>query len=252
MKAVLLQTDIAWGDPDVNIKAAQAMIDRYPGADLYVLPEMFTTGFATQRDARLDEDPERTVAWMQSVARARDCAVAGSVAMREDGKCYNRFFFVTPDSVTKYDKRHLFSYGGENDRFTAGDDRVVVEYKSVRFLLLVCYDLRFPVWARNCGDYDAIILVANWPDVRQEAWDTLTKARAIENQCFMISVNRSGADPVCNYQGGSTLYNPYGNIIVRCKDYAADAVEGEIDMSMLEDFRAKFPVLADADEFKLI
>lgn len=252
MKTVLLQTDIVWGDPESNIRNAQAMMDSHPGADLYILPEMFTTGFATQKDARLDETPERTLAWMQSVAKAGDCAVAGSVAMREDGKCFNRFFFVTPDSVTKYDKRHLFSYGGEPDRFTAGDERVVVEYKGLRFLLLVCYDLRFPVWARNRSDYDAIILVANWPVVRQDAWETLLKARSIENQCFVIGVNRAGKDPVCDYLGGSTLYDPYGKMIARCADGVAGEAEGDIDMKILNDFRAKFPVLEDADDFKLI
>ena len=252
MKVSLVQTDIVWGDPEANLAAAAAQIAIHPGSDLYLLPEMFTTGFATQPDARLDEDPERTLAWMKAQAARWDCAVAGSVAMRDADRCVNRFFFVRPDGgVTACDKRHLFTYGGERQRFSGGDRRVVVEWRGVRFLLLVCYDLRFPVWMRNRNDYDAILLVANWPVVRQDAWETLLKARAIENQCFVAGVNRVGKDPVCAYLGGSTLYNPYGEPLARCEDEKACVATGTVDMGMLEDYRAKFPVLADADDFIL-
>ena len=161
-------------------------------------------------------------------------------------------FFVKPDgSVTTYDKRHLFTYGGEKERFTGGDRRVIVEWRGVRFLLLVCYDLRFPVWMRNRGDYDAILFVANWPVVRQDAWETLLKARSIENQCYVAGVNRVGKDPVCEYLGGSALYNPFGQTVVRCKDAEMDVATGKLSMAMLEEFRAKFPVLEDADDFIL-
>lgn len=253
MIIALLQTDIVWGDPEANRARAAALIASQPGADLYVLPEMFTTGFATQEDAKLDEDADQTLAWMKAQAAKGDCALAGSVALREGDRCFNRFFFVKPDgSVTQYDKRHLFTYGGERTRFSGGDQRVVVEWRGVRFLLLVCYDLRFPVWMRNRNDYDAILLVANWPQVRQDAWETLLKARAIENQCFVAGVNRVGKDPVCDYIGGSTLYNPFGQQLVRCRDGEADVATGTVFMGMLEDFRKKFPVLEDADDFKLL
>ena len=252
MKIYLVQTDIAWGEPEVNLQRAAEAISAHPGADLYVLPEMFTTGFATQEDARLDEDPTRTVAWMRALAAAGDCALAGSVAMRDGDRCVNRFFFVKPDGkVTQYDKRHLFTYGGERLRFTGGDRRVVVEWRGVRFLLLVCYDLRFPVWMRNRGDYDAILLVANWPVVRQDAWQTLLKARSIENQCYVAGVNRVGKDPVCEYLGGSELFNPFGQSCVRCKDGETDVATGKVSMALLEEFRGKFPVLEDADDFIL-
>ena len=252
MKVALLQTDIAWGDPQANLERASEAIAAHPGADLYVLPEMFTTGFATQEDARLDGDPARTLAWMKAQAASGDCALAGSVAMSDGGKNVNRFFFVKPDgAVTQYDKRHLFTYGGERVRFTGGDQRVVVEWRGVRFLILVCYDLRFPVWMRNRNDYDAAIVVANWPVVRQDAWETLLKARAIENQCYVVGVNRVGKDPVCEYLGGSALYNPFGQSLVRCTDGAADVATGTVFMGMLEDFRRKFPVLEDADDFEL-
>ena len=253
MKLTLLQTDIVWGDPEANRSRAEALIASQPGADIYILPEMFTTGFATQEDARLDEDAGQTLAWMKEQAAKGDCALAGSVALREGDRCFNRFFFVKPDgTVTQYDKRHLFTYGGERNRFTGGDRRVIVEWRGVRFLLLVCYDLRFPVWMRNRNDYDAILLVANWPQVRQDAWETLLKARAIENQCYVAGVNRVGKDPVCEYIGGSALYNPFGQQLVRCRDAEADAASGMVYMGMLDDFRKKFPVLEDGDDFKLL
>ena len=252
MKISLVQMDLDWGEPGANLARAEKAIAANPGADLYVLPEMFTTGFATQKDARLDEDPARTVDWMLSQAVSQDAAVAGSVAMRDGDRCVNRFFFVKPDgSVTTYDKRHLFTYGGEKERFSGGDRRVIVEWRGVRFLLLVCYDLRFPVWMRNRGDYDAILFVANWPVVRQDAWETLLKARSIENQCYVAGVNRVGKDPVCEYLGGSALYNPFGQTVVRCKDAETDVATGKLSMAMLEEFRAKFPVLEDADDFIL-
>lgn len=253
MRTVLLQTDIVWGDPEANLKAAESLLASNAGADVYVFPEMFTTGFATQEGARIDEDPGRTMDWMKARAVEYDAAIAGSVAMRAGEKLVNRFCFVTPDGqVAVYDKRHLFTYGGEPDRFSAGDSRVVVEFRGVRFLLLVCYDLRFPVWSRNRDDYDAIIIVANWPVVRQDAWETLLKARSIENQCYVVGVNRAGKDPVCDYLGGSMLLNPYGQVVARCADNMQGTASGEIDMNLLGGFRKKFPVLGDADKFQLI
>lgn len=273
----LLQTDIVWGDPQANLQAAEDLIASHPGADLYVLPEMFTTGFATDPGSKIDDDPLRTLSWMRGIAERFDCAVAGSVAMRADtpvgpaghravrcpvplheidgdgADCVNRLLFVTPDGdVTYYDKRHLFTYGGEKTRFRAGTDRVVVEFRGVRFLLLVCYDIRFPVWIRNRGDYDAIICPANWPDARQEAWETFIKARAIEDQCYMLGVNRVGSDPVCNYLGGTTLYNPYGQVIARCEDTVPGVASGEISLEFLDNYRSKFPVLEDADDFVFV
>ena len=252
MKVTLLQTDIVWGEPESNLRRASGLIAAHPGSDLYVLPEMFTTGFATSHDSMIDEDPEQTVAWMRSIARENGCAIAGSVAQRDGSRCVNRFHFVTPDGEDiVYDKRHLFTYGGEKERFSGGSERVVAGFRGWRFLLLVCYDLRFPVWIRNRDDYDAILLVANWPVVRQDAWETMLKARAIENQCFVAGVNRVGTDPVCDYLGGSTLYNPYGEQLARCADGEECAATGELDMGMLEDYRGKFPVLDDADDFIL-
>lgn len=254
MKATLVQQDIIWGDPAANLSHLQDLLSAAPKADLYVFPEMFTTGFATLDGATVELTDATTLSWMKAQAARLDAALAGSIALQlPGGKCANRHFFVKPDgSVAMYDKRHLFLYGGEGDRFCAGDKRVVVEWRGVRFLLAVCYDLRFPVWLRNRGDYDAIILVANWPDVRDLAWRTLIRARAIENQCYMLAANRVGSDPACNYIGGTALFDPYGNIISAPEDSKEGFACAEIDMALLQSYEKKFPVRADADPFELV
>ena len=190
---------------------------------------------------------------MQRKAVERNCAVAGSVAVQQNGKYYNRFYFVHPDgSVQHYDKKHLFTYGGEDKRFTAGTQRVVVNYRGVRILLEVCYDLRFPVWSRNLGDYDMILYVASWPTPRVDAWSALLRARAIENQCYVAGVNRMGTDPACEYSGGSAIIDPYGKTMAECPWSCESEVTAEIDMEKLAAFREKFPVLNDADSFSLL
>ena len=248
MKITILQRDIVWANPQENVQRADAAIDAQPGADLYVLPEMFSTGFCTEPKDIAESDYSETLQWMLQKAKAVDAAVAGSVAICKDGKYYNRFYFVKPDgSVEHYDKKHLFTYGGEHKRFTAGERRVVVEFRGVRFLMEVCYDLRFPVWARNRGDYDAILYVASWPTSRVEAWSTLLRARAIENQCYVVGVNRVGDDPACNYCGGSAIIDAYGRTMAECERNRECEVSAEIDMEKLQAFREKFPVLNDAD-----
>ena len=279
MKVCLIQTDIAWGAPEANTKHLDTLLDNAPQADLYVLPEMFSTGFATLPGATVETaEPGTGLAWMQAKAAQMDAAFAGSIALEipdqvgNDGErtgnghsgipaeepeshasCVNRFYFVRPDgSYEHYDKRHLFGYGGEGERFRAGDERVIIEYRGVRFLPAVCYDLRFPVWLRNRDDYDAILLVASWPDVRRFAWDTLTRARAIENACFVAAVNRVGVDPACSYDGGTALIGPYGETLVQANDSAEAVIYGEIDLSRLVSYHRKFPVLDDADNFNIL
>lgn len=252
MKITLLQQDISWGNPAENREKAERAMDARPGADLYVLPEMFSTGFCTEPEGLAEPADSGTLHWMRRYAQVHDCAVAGSVAVQEDGRYYNRFYFVKPDGeVHSYDKKHLFTYGGEDKRFTAGRERVVVEFRGVRVLLQVCYDLRFPVWARNRKDYDMILYVASWPTSRVEAWLALLRARAIENQCYVAGVNRVGTDPACEYCGGTLVIDPYGQTLAECGRGKACAVTAEVDMEQLEHFRRKFPVLEDADDFTL-
>lgn len=251
MKVLLVQQDIVWGSPAANIERLESLLSDAPGADLVVLPEMFTTGFSTAPGEFWEEDPPRGLLWMREFARRNDCAVAGSVACREGDKLMNRLFFVTPQWEDYYDKRHLFKYGGEGRTFSNGNHRKVVQWRGVRFLLTVCYDLRFPVWSRNMGDYDAIICVANWPIPRQLAWDTLTRARAIENQCWFLAVNRCGTDPLCEYDGNTVLINPYGEYVASCPLGKESYALGEIDMDLLRSYCSKFPVLDDEDDFAL-
>lgn len=248
MKITILQRDIEWVNPALNVQRAEVAIDRNAGADLYLLPEMFSTGFCTQPEGIAESSDSDTLKWMKRKAAEIDAAIAGSVAVEQEGKYYNRFYFVKPDgSVKYYDKKHLFTYGGEHLRFTAGDERVVVEWRGVRILLEICYDLRFPIWARNRGDYDMILYVASWPTPRVAAWSALLVARAIENQCYVAGVNRVGTDPACEYCGGSVIIDPYGKTIAACADNTECEATAVVDMEVLEAFREKFPVLKDAD-----
>lgn len=253
MRVTLLQQDIVWANPKANAEKALEAIEANPGSDLYVLPEMWSTGFATEPKGIAEETKSEgaeceSLDFMIQMANKTNAAIAGSVAFHApDGTFRNRFYFVKPGGdVSYYDKHHLFTYSGEHLRFAAGNKRVVVEWKGIRFLLLVCYDLRFPIWARNHEDYDAIIYVASWPKPRVEAWRTLLKARAIENQCYVLGVNRVGTDPACVYVGGTAFVDPYG-VASECPDSMVSEITKEIDMIELDSFRKKFPVLKDRD-----
>lgn len=248
MKVTVLQKNIIWADPQSNVIRADEAIDNNPGSDLYILPEMFSTGFCTQPEGIAESADSETLSWMKTKAAQINAAIAGSIAVHEDGKYYNRFYFVKPDgTVATYDKKHLFTFGGEDKHFTAGTERVIVTYMGVRILLEICYDLRFPIWARNRKDYDMIIYVASWPTPRVEAWKALLTARAIENQCYVAGVNRVGSDPSNEYSGGTRIVDPYGKIMAECEDEKEMEVTADVDMEVLDAFRKKFPVLNDAD-----
>ncbi len=252
MKISLLQLDTLWKDKHANLETIARRIDENQGSDIYVLPEMFATGFCNEVDELGETVYGQIVDEMKSLAAKYDAAVCGSLILHDGGKYYNSFLFVKPDGeILRYDKRHLFRFGGEADMFSQGENRVVVEYKGYRILLQVCYDLRFPVWSRNRKDYDAAIYVASWPSVRQYPWDTLLRARAIENQCYVLGVNRVGEDPACEYGGGTAVIDPYGATLTACVPGAEQVLVTDLDMAVLEAFRAKFPVLDDADPFGL-
>lgn len=248
MRIILLQTDIKWADPQANCQHAEQMIAEHPGGDLYVLPEMFSTGFATSPEG-VAEKEGTSLRWMQETAKRLGIAICGSIATETNEEYRNRLYFVYPDGKEKhYDKRHLFSYGGEDKQYSRGEERVVVEYCDVRILLQICYDLRFPVFARNQGDYDMIIYVANWPTSRLAVWKTLLHARAIENQCYVAGVNRCGTDNMgCEYSGGTMLIDAYGRDVAESCYGHEDVAEGLTDMKKLRAFRSKFPVLDDRD-----
>ena len=247
MKITILQRDIVWANVDANIEKADKIIDSINDTGLIVLPEMFSTGFATHPEGIAERDG-KSLGWMKKKAAEKNCAIAGSVAIELNGNYHNRFYFVKPDGeVTHYDKHHLFTYGGEHKRFTAGNDRVIVEWRGFRWLLLVCYDLRFPMWSRNNEDYDGILYVASWPTPRVDAWSTLLLARAIENQCYVAGVNRVGTDRSCQYCGASAIIDPYGKVVATCGLNCEGAATAELDVEALKKFRESFPVLKDRD-----
>lgn len=256
MTITLLQQDIVWSQPQANWQAAEATIASAPVSDLYILPEMWDTGFMPMGPQETEGQADATLQWMQQMARRMDAAIAGSVAVRDGGRNFNRLYFVKPDGTfASYDKHHLFSYAREDEHYKAGRERVIVEWRGMRFLLQVCYDLRFPVFSRNglSGNgpdealYDCILYVASWPESRRQVWDVLLRARAIENQCYVMGVNRTGSDTACQYNGGTQAIDAYGRVMALCADGEAGYVTVQTDMEKLRTFRKKFPVLSDAD-----
>ena len=249
MKVTILQLNIEWGRPLENIHRAERLMQLVPNSDLYVLPEMWATGFATE-PVGIAELEEHSIAlqWVRSTATTNHCAIAGSLAIQtSDGHFYNRLYFIDGqnENLEYYDKYNLFHYGGEDRFYTAGGKNVIVEYKGVRFLLVTCFDMRFPEWIRysNHKQYDVIICVANWPGSRQNAWQILTRARAIENQAYLICCNRVGNDFYNHYKGLSAIISPIGRTIVSCKGDEEQAVSAEIDIECVNHLRNKFKVL---------
>ena len=253
MKVTLLQTDISWAQPAENIRQARQLLSQSEESELYVLPEMWSTGFATEPEGIAAEQSDNAaLSWMTSEAAARHCAISGSLAVRlDDGTYRNRHYFVNgiTGSVSYYDKHHLFTYGHEHHHYTAGQQHTVVSYGGFRLLLLTCYDLRFPCWNRYATgmEYDAIVLVANWPESRQSAWQLLTRARAIENQCFLIGCNRVGDDRHSHYAGCSVVVDAYGKTLGQCRKNRVESLTVNLDLTELQRRRSKFRVLDDRD-----
>lgn len=253
MIVTLLQTDIQWGRPEENIKQAEELLLSHPGADLYVLPEMWSTGFATEpQGIAEDESDSISLAWMKQVAQQQNCAICGSLAVRsDDGTYHNRHYFANGKNgvLQYYDKHHLFTYGGEKRYYQPGNSHTIVEYEGFRILLVTCYDLRFPVWSRYSDNlkFDMIVCVANWPESRQNAFQILTRARAIENMAFLIAVNRVGDDDYSHYRGCSCIVSPIGKTLAQCKPNVPDTVSISLDIEKLQQKRLKFKVLDDRD-----
>ena len=249
-KVALIQSDILWGSVEDNLQAIEQMVASTPQQDLYVLPETFATGFGTE-PAKAALAEQKIVEMMNNLARRENCAVCGSLIVERNGRYRNRLLFETPEGTMYYDKRHLFSIGGEGAQYEAGKERTIVEWHGIRWLLATCYDLRFPVWLRNRGDYDTMICVASWPAARAEVWTTLLRARAIENVAYVIGVNRVGDDPTTHYAGGSTAFNYRGETMIQPSNEAC-VLSAEINIEALQTFRRKFPVDRDADKFEIL
>ena len=223
-------------------------------ADVILLPELFSTGF-TMNTSRFGEHMEgNTVKWMKTQAELTDSVVGGSIIVSVNGIYFNRFCWVSPGKeLTYYDKRHLFRMGGENQHFAAGNKIINVELKGWRIRLNICYDLRFPVWIRNTGDYDLLINIANWPAGRKNVWNKLLMARAIENQCYVAGVNRVGKDGNgISYSGDSMVIDYRGEPVKILPSYKETTALVEINLQALREFRNKFPVHLDSDRFKIL
>jgi len=254
LNALLVQAQLNWKDPAMNRRHLQSMISGERGNfDLVVLPETFTTGFLGDTDLPDEDMTGPTVRWMQELAQQFDCAITGSAVITEGGNRFNRLVFVTPEGVLGfYDKRHLFAFGGENRRYTAGTERVILNFRQWRINLQICYDLRFPAWCRNRNDYDLMLLVANWPSKRVRHWSALLEARAIENQSWVIGVNRVGEDGNgLSYPGSSVVHDPAG-LCVADLEQTENARVVEMDLSTVQKVRSEFPFQADADNFTII
>jgi omega-amidase len=253
MKIALIQSDLYWEDPSENRKNFESKINQIDSeVNLIVLPEMFSTGFTMNASEVAETMQGDTALWMQRVAKQRKCALTGSLIIVEKDQFYNRMLFVFPSGeIQHYDKRHLFSLAGEDRTYTSGKEKVIVEYLGWKICLQVCYDLRFPVFARNIENYDLILYVANWPKVRTNAWDILLKARAVENLSYVVGVNRIGLD-AHNYEhiGHSQAVDYLGNYILEPQE-----IEGvftlEIDKNAMLETRKKLDFLSDKDFFEI-
>ncbi|TDO98479.1 nitrilase family protein [Flavobacterium sp. 245] len=253
MKIALIQSDLHWENALENRKSFESKINQIDSkVNLIVLPEMFSTGFTMNPSAVAETMDGETVLWMKEVAKQKSAAVTGSLVISEKGKFYNRMFFVFPSGeIQYYNKRHLFTLAGEDQFYTAGTEKVIVEYLDWKICLQVCYDLRFPVFARNTENYDLLLYVANWPKVRTNAWDALLKARAIENLSYAVGVNRIGFD-ANNYEhiGHSQAVDFLGNYILEPQETEGVFVV-DLDKNKMLETRKKLDFLSDQDVFEI-
>lgn len=249
----LLQCDLHWQDSRKNRIQIQEYLKQVNGADIIVLPEMFNTGFSV-RAIHLSETMEgETLAWMKSISRKKNAVLCGSIMVKDGDAVYNRFLWAEPTGrVLHYDKRHLFNLIGEGEYFTAGTERLIVDYQGWKICPLICYDLRFPVFSRNDVDYDLLLYVANWPEKRIAAWDVLLKARAIENQAYVVGLNRVGLDGNdINYTGHSQVVDAEGSLISMTPENEIGLVELTLSKEHLYSIREKLPFLKDRDAFEM-
>lgn len=255
MRISLIQTDIVWADKSANFKKTETLLSSLRGkTDMAILPEMFSTGFCTDKPELAEDMNGQTVALLKQWTRQFDIAIVGSFIATENNNLFNRTFFVTPNEhIQTADKRHLFSMSGEDKFFTPGNSHLRVHYKGIDFLILVCYDIRFPVWSRNTAPYyDMLICCANFPHARMNVWDILLKARAIENQAYVCGVNRVGTDEVgLYYSGHSCVVDAKGDIVLAFDENESAIKTIDINKEKLHAFRQKFDVLRDADKFDI-
>ena len=252
LNIALVQSDLVWEDIDQNLNQFDELLWA-SDADVVILPEMFTTGFSNnsqQLSVAMDSMP---VNWMHDLASRLGCLLIGSMIIEEKGKCFNRLIAVLPDgTIQTYDKRHLFSLSKEQEYFSAGQEKLLIEYNGWKIAPFICYDLRFPVWTRNTKEADLMIFIANWPEIRIDHWNTLLKARAIENQCYVAGVNRIGTDNQgIVYNGQSAVYNFWGDELISAKDLQGLATT-RISKKELKKNRVHYSFLKDRDKFGIL
>ncbi len=253
LKTTLIQADLIWEDPQGNIENFDRKINRIgEKTDLIILPEMFTTGFTMNPAPMAEKMDGKTVQWMQQKAVLTNALIMGTLIIEEDQQYFNRLIAAFPGGEVKYyDKRHLFTYAKEDEVFTSGKTRLIFKYKGFRIMPLICYDLRFPVWARNTLNYDILIYMANWPVPRIKAWDLLLKARAIENMSYVIGVNRVGTDKnQIQYSGHSAVIDAFGKDILTFKAYTEATKSIDLDLDHIKNTRKRFGFLNDKDKFE--
>lgn len=252
----VIQSSLVWENKEKNMLLFSGKIEKLKGkTNLVVLPEMFNTGFSLNPEQNFETMEGETILWLKSEAKKNNLAIAGSLIIKEDEKFYNRLVFAYPSGEIKhYDKRHLFRMANEHKHYKQGEKQVVVEYLGWKINLLVCYDLRFPVWSRNNNNrYDLSIYVANWPSSRIAQWQTLLAARAIENQAYVVGVNRIGYDGNgFEYSGSSIIFSPLGKEMIENSENTELIETVELSYEKLSTYRKNFPVSADADSFEII
>lgn len=253
MKIQLLQSELHWLNPEANLNGfSEKIAELGTETDVIFLPEMFSTGFSMQLPQASLLTEEDVLRWMKENAQKCQAAITGSVAISENDRLYNRLLWVQPDhKIERYNKRHLFRMAGEEAVFKAGNERKIIEWKGIRWMPMVCYDLRFPVWSRNDLNYDVLFYVANWPKKRIAQWDRLLAARAIENQCYVIGLNRTGKDGNdVEYNGHSAVYNYLGERITNFEESEKN-ISADLDISALQQYRQQFPAWKDSDRFEI-
>ena len=253
LSIVLLQCDLHWEAVAKNLAQIEQYLEEVSGSDIILLPELFSTGFSVESTHLAESMDGTSIRWMKNIAQKKAAVLCGSLMIKEAGNIYNRLLWVEPDgSIQHYDKRHLFSLIDEGRYFTAGKQRLVIDYKGWKICPLICYDLRFPAFSRNDVHYDLCFYLANWPTKRIAAWDTLLKARAIENQAYIIGVNRVGIDGyTAEYSGHSQVLDANGGLIALAPDNEIGLVECSLSKEHLQVFRARLPFLEDQDTFDL-
>lgn len=254
LHVVGIQADLIWENPAENIKFFEDKIKTISAnTDLVVLPEMFTTGFTMQPKNVAESMNGLSITWMKKIAKEYDIAITGSLVIEDDNQFYNRLVFIQPSGkIDVYDKRHSFTLAGEHEVYSSGTEKIIIDFKGWKICPLICYDLRFPVWARNTENYDILIYMANWPVTRIKAWRTLLKARAIENMSYTIGVNRTGLD-ANNYQysGSSLIVDYLGETLSNLDENEVGIISAVLKKDHQNKFRNKLGFLKDKDSFTI-